>query len=1122
MGYQLRGVARLLVTAQLFSFTLPVPARALFSPPEETRSQEPAALIAGSVSGLAPALQQGDLKGQAAGVASGVAGNRIEGWMQRFGTAHIQLSVDEHGHPGQSSMDWLLPLYESPHNTLFTQLGYRAPDGRRTVNMGLGVRTFIAGWMYGINTFLDKDYTGHNRRVGIGAEAWRDDLKLSANSYFSLTGWHQSRDFSDYDERPADGWDIRAEAWLPAYPQLGGRLVYEQYHGNEVALADRDNRQRNPSAITAGLSYTPIPLATAGVDYRTGPGGQNETQFSVKFRYQPGTPWPEQISPDAVRAVRTLAGSRLDLVERNNTIVLRYRKQDLLKLTLPKALQGTAGDSLLLSADITSKYALSRTEWNASPLLAAGGKITGQTARSLRVVLPVWRVSGVNQYPVSAVAYDVHGNASGTAVSTLTVLAPVAALADGSVTIPRNNAPADGKSANEVQAKVTDGNGNPLSGQKVAFTAGNGALPSPASGTTGADGLARASLTSLVVGNSRVTATLANGQSSSATATFVDALRIAPGDLTVTQNNAAANGVAQNRVQAKVTDGNNQPLSGQTVKFSATNGAAVSIITGTTGPDGLASAGLTSRTPGSSTVTATLGNGASSGVATIFTPLNGIALRNITVIRNHALSDGADRNTVSMTVTDGEGVPVSGQAVMLTATNGAVISPTSVTTDGNGNATVNLTSVTPGDATLAARLENGSEARTTVTFIAAAQILAEDILAVSDNAVADGSAADEVTVKVTRGNGDAVAGQAVTFTASNDAVVTTITGTTGADGVARARLTSTVAGNSTVTASLTGGSSAAVTVHFITAAQIESGRLTVTADNAAADGKAMDAVQLRVVNGNGAPVAGLAVSFSASNGITVNSPGVTTDADGLAGVLLTSTHAGDGTVTARLVHSGETASAKVAFNRGYAAFANIEARGFHFSVDSGFPSTGFNGALFYIDLPAGLVNTDYTWTSSAAWARVAASASREEVIFNGAGSGESVTITATPLNGSGPAFRYTFSVKQWFIWNDSADRNTPDYNRTWCASRGYKTPSYRALTGAAPFRQDGARGMGSLWSEWGDLSLYHGTTPPVMATPTYMADESGTDSQYSIRLTTGWVYDMPPSVGTVAVCTKPL
>ncbi|WP_038931174.1 inverse autotransporter beta domain-containing protein, partial [Yersinia pestis] len=85
----------------------------------------------------------------------------------------------------------------------------RNKDSRNTVNIGAGIRQYQGDWMYGANTFFDNDLTGKNRRVGVGAEVATDYLKFSANTYFGLTGWHQSRDFSSYDERPADGFDIR-------------------------------------------------------------------------------------------------------------------------------------------------------------------------------------------------------------------------------------------------------------------------------------------------------------------------------------------------------------------------------------------------------------------------------------------------------------------------------------------------------------------------------------------------------------------------------------------------------------------------------------------------------------------------------------------------------------------------------------------------------------------------------------------------------------------------------------------------------------------------------------------------------------------------------------------------
>lgn len=155
------------------------------------------------------------------------ANQEIKHWLSRFGTAQVNVNLDKKFSLKESSLDWLLPWYDSASYIFFSQLGIRNKDSRNTLNIGAGVRTFQQSWMYGFNTFYDNDMTGHNHRLGVGAEAWTDYLQLSANGYFRLNGWHQSRDFVDYNERPASGGDIHAKAYLPALPQLGGKLKYE-------------------------------------------------------------------------------------------------------------------------------------------------------------------------------------------------------------------------------------------------------------------------------------------------------------------------------------------------------------------------------------------------------------------------------------------------------------------------------------------------------------------------------------------------------------------------------------------------------------------------------------------------------------------------------------------------------------------------------------------------------------------------------------------------------------------------------------------------------------------------------------------------------------------------------
>ncbi|WP_312241364.1 inverse autotransporter beta domain-containing protein [Pantoea sp.] len=276
--------------------------------------------------------------------AVGAANRSVESWLSQYGTARVALNLNENSDLNNSAADVLYPFYDSPSAMLFAQGGARRADDRTTLNIDLGTRIFNPDWMYGFNTFFDNDLTGKNRRVGVGGEFGIDYLKLSANYYFRLTDWHQSRDFADYDERPANGFDLRAESWLPVYPQLGASLMYESYRGEQVALFGKDKRQKNPWALGAGISYTPVPLLTLSTSHRQGRDGMNDHQVNLQFNYRIGESWASHLDSDRVKQSRSLIGSRYDLVERNNNIVLDYRKQELVKVALPSHLKGFAAD----------------------------------------------------------------------------------------------------------------------------------------------------------------------------------------------------------------------------------------------------------------------------------------------------------------------------------------------------------------------------------------------------------------------------------------------------------------------------------------------------------------------------------------------------------------------------------------------------------------------------------------------------------------------------------------------------------------------------------------------------------------------------------------------------------
>ncbi|PTB17478.1 hypothetical protein C9I57_27710 [Trinickia symbiotica] len=429
---------------------------------------------------VAPLLQQLTQVGQMAGsgqnlgdVAAGLITSRanqyafggLQQWLSQFGTASVSMNVDNHGRFNEGSTNLLLPLYDNKGSALlFTQLGYQRWDGRNTINLGLGARHFTKKSMYGINAFFDDDVTGHNQRLGAGIEYGTGYLRLSANGYLGLTGWHQSIDYADYDERPANGFDLTSQMYLPSLPQLGVKLKYEQYFGNAVDLLGTGDREKNPSAVTAGLDYTPVPAITVGAAYRRSTGGLSDMLFNVQLNYRMGVPLHEQFDPHSVASMRTLAGSRYDLVQRNNRIVLDYRKRIVIRLTLGPALSGYPGAVVPIPVNVTSTYGLQSIQWTAPELIANGGAITGQNG-AYTLTFPAYQNSGTNTYNVSAVATDRQGNMSAPAQIQVIVQSPTQASANTtSVELSPDRIYADGHSTSQLTITVLDASGNGISG----------------------------------------------------------------------------------------------------------------------------------------------------------------------------------------------------------------------------------------------------------------------------------------------------------------------------------------------------------------------------------------------------------------------------------------------------------------------------------------------------------------------------------------------------------------------------------------------------------------------------------------------------------------------------------
>ena len=381
-------------------------------------------------------------------------------WLSRWGTARVSLGVDEDFSLKSSSFEFLHPWYETPDNLVFSQHTLHRTDNRTQTNHGIGWRYFTSSWMSGVNMFIDHDLTRYHTRTGMGVEYWRDYLKLSGNGYLRLSNWRSAPELdNDYEARPANGWDLRAEGWLPAWPQLGGKVVYEQYYGDEVALFGKDERQNDPHAITAGLSYTPVPLISFSAEQRQGKQGENDTRIGMELTLQPGHSLQKQLDPAEVAARRSLVGSRYDLVDRNNNIVLEYRKKELVRLTLTDPLKGKPGEVKSLVSSLQTKYALKGYDIEAASLQSAGGKVA-VSGKDIQVTIPPYRFTAMpetdNTYPIAVTAEDSKGNFSRREESMVVVEKPTLSLAGSTLSVDLQILLADGKSTSTLTYTARD------------------------------------------------------------------------------------------------------------------------------------------------------------------------------------------------------------------------------------------------------------------------------------------------------------------------------------------------------------------------------------------------------------------------------------------------------------------------------------------------------------------------------------------------------------------------------------------------------------------------------------------------------------------------------------------
>ena len=866
---------------------------------------------------------------QAANMARGWASSQASGamtdWLSRFGTARITLGVDEDFSLKNSQFDFLHPWYETPDNLFFSQHTLHRTDERTQINNGLGWRHFTPTWMSGINFFFDHDLSRYHSRAGIGAEYWRDYLKLSSNGYLRLTNWRSAPELdNDYEARPANGWDVRAEGWLPAWPYLGGKLVYEQYYGDEVALFDKDDRQSNPHAITAGLNYTPFPLMTFSAEQRQGKQGENDTRFAVDFTWQPGSAMQKQLDPNEVAARRSLAGSRYDLVDRNNNIVLEYRKKELVRLTLTDPVTGKSGEVKSLVSSLQTKYALKGYNVEATALEAAGGKVV-TTGKDILVTLPGYRFTSTpetdNTWPIEVTAEDVKGNLSNREQSMVVVQAPTLSQKDSSVSLSTQTLNADSHSTATLTFIAHDAAGNPVVGL-VLSTRHEGVQDITLSEwKDNGDGSYTQILTTGAMSGTLTLMPQLNGVDAAKAPAVVNIISISSSrthsSIKIDKDRYLSGNPIE--VTVELRDENDKPVKEQ--KQQLNNAVSIdNVKPGVTTDwketaDGVYKATYTAYTRGSGLTAKLLMQNWNEDLHTagfiIDANPQSAKIATLSASNNGVLANENAANTVSVNVADEGSNPINDHTVTFAVLSGSATcfnNQNTAKTDVNGLATFDLKSSKQEDNTVEVTLENGVKQTLIVSFVGDSSTAQVDLQKSKNEVVADGNDSATMTATVRDAKGNLLNDVKVTFNVNSAAAKLSQTEVNSHDGIATATLTSLKNGDYRVTASVSSGSQANQQVIFIgdqsTAAltlSVPSGDITVT-------NTAPLHMTATLQDKNGNPLKDKEITFSVPNDVASrfsisNSGKGMTDSNGTAIASLTGTLAGTHMITARLANS---------------------------------------------------------------------------------------------------------------------------------------------------------------------------------------------------------------------------
>ena len=170
------------------------------------------------------------------------------------------------------------------NSNFFTQFSLMNQEinssGRIIGNIGLGYRKLSddKNFMFGANTFYDRDLTEGQDRLGLGIEAKGSILDLTANSYTKISN---SEVVNGDREQVLSGWDYNLTSQIPRAPWA--RINYNGYKWE----AEKGSQDQKGNIYSLELDVTNSVEVVASLDKSSLNGVDDETSLSINYIYPP-------------------------------------------------------------------------------------------------------------------------------------------------------------------------------------------------------------------------------------------------------------------------------------------------------------------------------------------------------------------------------------------------------------------------------------------------------------------------------------------------------------------------------------------------------------------------------------------------------------------------------------------------------------------------------------------------------------------------------------------------------------------------------------------------------------------------------------------------------------------